>query len=120
MHLALAEISSTFEEVNANVRFDEKVEVAVFRIGQELVSNIIRRSEASIQLIAAGTRLQLIDEDNGVGFEQDIECGHGLFNMEMRAKGIGGTLSFEPTRPSGSTATLRVPIDLKAHLQHEQ
>jgi signal transduction histidine kinase len=46
-------------------------------------------------------------EDDGRGFDLDsVSRGHGLNNMEERARGLGGSLTIQPRRPKGTVHTL--------------
>jgi two-component system sensor histidine kinase DegS len=54
--------------------------------------------------------------DNGKGFEpvsdasSDGMGGHGLASMQRRAAAIGGSLTIESKRGSGTNITLKVPL----------
>jgi signal transduction histidine kinase len=95
-------------------RFPQRVETGVYRIAQELVSNIIRHSgatEVSIQLIRSSDRLVLVVEDNGRGFAPDRnQSGIGLLNITSRLATIRGEVTWEPGPERGTVATVRVPV----------
>jgi signal transduction histidine kinase len=70
---------------------------------REILSNIVRHSEASIVQIQVDTNLNLIEvdvRDNGVGFTPNIGSGRGLRNLASRARELGGdcTIESEPGR----------------------
>ncbi|MFK8104267.1 MAG: tetratricopeptide repeat protein [Saprospiraceae bacterium] len=96
-------------------RLPEATEIGVFRIAQEAVNNILRHAEAtevSIQLYRAKGNIILSVEDNGKGFNpaqlDSRRRGHGLMNMESRAKAIGGSLSFEAGVEGGTIMKLKL------------
>lgn len=108
-----ADISYTFEHHGIEGRFDEKVEVSLYRILQELVNNVIKHSEAtelSVQLIKSKARLMLLVEDNGKGLGAGKSDGHGLLNIKNRLDMINGEVNFEPSPESGVLATVVVPV----------
>ncbi len=98
-------------------RFDQRKEISLYRIAQELVNNIIKHSEAeavSVQLLATKTHLMLVVEDNGKGFEYEDEAnrnGIGLMNIASRVQAVHGELNYQPGSGQGTVATVRVPLD---------
>lgn len=96
-------------------RFTEHVEVAIFRIGQELVNNILKHAQATqvgVQLSMTGENLQLLVEDNGRGFDTtDLEkSGIGLLNIRTRAEAIGAQVEFESYAGQGTVVRVRVKV----------
>lgn len=95
------------------------LEVVVYRIAQQALTNVARHSRArsaSVTLSGSEGWLTLIIEDDGVGFD----CGAVLDNtrdvahtgiriMRDRARSIGGDLVVESDRWSGTLVRLRVP-----------
>ncbi|HNW57778.1 MAG TPA: histidine kinase [Bacteroidales bacterium] len=79
-------------------RINEKMEITVYRIANELVNNSLRYSESdliNVQLIIDEKRVSLVVEDNGVGFdvsEAEKNGGHGLKNVRSRVASMDGTL----------------------------
>lgn len=90
---------------------------AMFRIFQEIITNIARHAQASvvqIELRIHPEALELIATDNGVGLSAD-QLQHpkslGLLGMRERAEILGGHIEF--TRPStgqGTLVTVRIPL----------
>jgi len=79
-------------------RIDEKYEVAIFRIAQELVNNAIKHSGAeqiNVQVIQEKTRINLVVQDNGVGFDTNTlqpEKTTGIRSIRSRVESLGGQL----------------------------
>jgi two-component system nitrate/nitrite sensor histidine kinase NarX len=76
------------------------VKVALYRITQEALNNVVKHAQAKhvtlrLQTIAAG--LEVCVRDDGRGFNlADIPQGHfGLGNMRERAEAIGATLEIK-------------------------
>lgn len=79
-------------------RISEKMEVAVYRIVNELVNNSLKHSGAdqiNVQLIIDDKRINLVVEDNGKGFnvsDAENEGGNGLKNVRSRVASMEGTM----------------------------
>lgn len=110
------QFSYNFEHFGLESRLDEKIEIGLFRIVQELINNIIKHSEAtqvSVQLLRNAQMLILLVEDNGKGFalSSDKKAGIGLLNISSRVETIHGEFNLEPSPNSGTLATIRIPIN---------
>ncbi len=95
---------------------DNKTTVYLYRIAQEALNNSIRHSGAndiSMQLIENKENLILILEDNGKGFTApggSPGSGNGLYNMQERARILGGTINVETSDGRGTTIRVKIPI----------
>lgn len=88
------EFSYTFSAKNV----PEKLQLPIYRILQEGLTNIIKHSKCSkarIALCRDGANLLLSIEDNGIDFPKTPSSGMGLQSIENRAIVSGGTLRFE-------------------------
>jgi len=106
-------IQFEFEYFNLETRYDERKEVAVFRILQELVNNIIKHSGANhvnVQLYQSQRNLILVVEDNGQGMRKASADGIGILNIKNRINTLHGRVNLEATEDSGTTATVSVPV----------
>ena len=89
--------------------------LALFHIAQEALSNAARHSRASrmeVRLIDQGEAATLALADNGRGFKpEQVEkrVGHGLVNMQDRARSLGGKLSIGPAA-NGQGTEVRVVV----------
>jgi len=93
---------------------DNAVSTHVFRIAQEAVNNAIRHGDAghiSIELKAAGERVDLVVKDDGAGLPDGWERspGTGLKTMRQRSGMIGGTLQVERAEDQGTIVTFSFP-----------
>lgn len=102
-------------EIEAGLRLPPEVEISVFRIYQEIVTNILRHSQAdhvAIELYATPDTLVLMVEDNGVGFDTAAKTrGAGLVGLRERADLVGGRLSIDSEPEAGTSVTLEVPLE---------
>jgi two-component system sensor histidine kinase UhpB len=119
---ALTELSTTFARVsglNVERRFDStlpklsaEVELAVYRIAQESLTNVARHADATevtITLERGSGSLILNVGDNGRGFDGPVEEHGGLRSMRERALLIDGALAVKPGRRGGVDVRLEVP-----------
>ncbi len=86
------------------------VEVAVYRIAQEALTNVVRhanthRCDLRLTLDEAAGLLTLSIQDDGCGLSPSRGVGVGLVSMRERAEELGGTWSIEPL-PTGGTRVL--------------
>lgn len=93
-------------------RLDNDVEIAIYRIVQELLSNVLKYAKAteiSIQLLKGKNGINLIVEDNGVGFELNDEInGIGLKNIASRVDALEGLLNIDSAIGKGTTITVDI------------
>jgi len=87
----------TFNFIGEIVVLPKIVEVNIFRIIQELVTNSIKHAEASeinIQLSCRANALQLATEDDGKGFNVSKvkKGGVGISNIKNRVKFLNGEM----------------------------
>ena len=67
-----------------------EIEIAIFRIFQELMTNILRHAQAehvSIELYEREGNLLLAVEDDGLGFTPDRDRGGGRHHRDAGARG---------------------------------
>ncbi len=94
------------------------VQLAVFRIVQEALTNVARHSAStaiSIRLARSATGLETTIADNGSGFDADAnsvnsESHLGLQSMRERAAILGGTVSVR-SAPTGTTILVQLPLE---------
>jgi len=96
-------------------RLQNIIEIEVYRIVQELISNILKHSyakEVTIQLIYNEENLNITVEDNGIGFnvEKNENKGIGLKNVEARIYKMSGELLIDSSINNGTTITINIPI----------
>ncbi len=112
-------VATTLTTAGALERLPASVEIAVFRIAQEAISNIARHAQARTVTLALrrdAAALSVAIEDDGVGVPADWRArgdGHrpvGLLGMHERAALLSGMLTIEPRAPHGTRVALKVPL----------
>jgi signal transduction histidine kinase len=72
---------------------------------REILSNIVRHSEATevnIQVDTTQNLIEVIVRDNGVGFTPNVGSGRGLRNLSSRARELGGDCTVESELGNGT------------------
>ena len=102
-------------QLDLETRLSPAVEIAIYRMVQESMTNAARHSGAqtlSVVVAQRGERTQAIIEDNGTGF--DVEAVRrsgesvGIHGITERADLVGGDVRFE-SGASGTTVFIEVP-----------
>ncbi|WP_299158898.1 ATP-binding protein [uncultured Tenacibaculum sp.] len=97
-------------------RLENKLEITLFRIIQELITNIIKHanaSEATINIALYDQNLNIIIEDNGKGFKYDkttLKEGIGLSSIKTRIMHLKGTFNIDSTLGKGTSIIINIPI----------
>ena len=106
-------ITFTAEDRVENL-LDAAQKLAVFRIIQESLSNILRHAKAStaiLRITLNENEVRLHIEDDGVGFgSENVKKGAGLKNIQNRIYLIHGTLQLRSHPGRGCTLALQFPI----------
>jgi signal transduction histidine kinase len=112
--LNASEINFSLNTESIKERLPEKLEISFYRIFQELIQNIVKHSHATevqIQLIKMPNYINLIIEDNGIGFKEvEATKGIGLSNLTSRVQMMNGQLKYESADGDGTTTIVRIPI----------
>ena len=116
----LTNIRIRFNAYDFTKRLIPKLELNIFRIVQEAVSNIAKHSKASkasVQLYNRDDAVLITIEDNGIGFTSDVtkkattrKSGFGITSMIERVNLLNGKIIFE-TKPNRGT---EIHIDIPA------
>jgi signal transduction histidine kinase len=90
------------------------VEVALYRIAQEALTNVVRHAHARhcdlrLTLDEAASWLVLSIQDDGSGLPPSRRVGVGLVSMRERAEELGGTWTIEPVESGGTRVLARLP-----------
>jgi PAS domain S-box-containing protein len=118
----LSSESRTETEVQVSVldaELPREVELVLFRIAQEAVSNVKKHAEASkavIKLESGEGKIRMTISDNGKGFEVPHPLNNigdtgklGIIGMLERSELLGGTLTIESSPQMGTTVAVDLP-----------
>lgn len=95
-------------------RLPEHVEIALYRIAQECLQNILKHARAStarLEFALGSGHARLTVTDDGTGFDAgEATAGYGMQSMAERAELVGGTLRVTTCPGTGTSVTATVPI----------
>jgi PAS domain S-box-containing protein len=110
------EINCFFRSAGRQFDLRPDLSIAVFRIFQEALTNVVRHSEAtkvdaSLKKDAKGLVLTIQDNGRGIS-EEEIAQPHslGLVGMRERALILGGTIEIKGKKGKGTRVILRLPL----------
>lgn len=87
----------------------------IYRIVQELLFNCIKHAHAKevlIQLIRNEEDLEIMVEDDGVGYDpQDVRKGMGTENVMARVNFLKGEISVHSVIGTGTTTSITIPFN---------
>lgn len=122
-----AALETFVEQINASQQLDahlqilgldrrlpEEIEVAGYRICQELVQNVIKHAQASyvkIQVIDHRDSLNIIVEDNGKGMVvKDIARGFGFATIQSKVELFKGSFEVDSAPGRGAMVLVDIPL----------
>ena len=95
---------------------NEQAAIGIFRIFQEMLSNVGRHAQASQVAITIGANPEAIDitvQDNGCGADSaafEAANAYGVMGMRERARHLGGSIAISSQKGLGSTFHLRIAL----------
>ncbi|MBV9640619.1 MAG: GAF domain-containing sensor histidine kinase [Mycobacteriaceae bacterium] len=104
----------------ADARLPDHIEMALYRIAQECLQNVVKHARASKAKLTFTVdedtaRLEIVDD--GMGFDTfehplggDEMGGYGLLSMAERAEIVGGRLNIRSRPGSGTAVTATIPL----------
>ncbi len=98
-----------------DVKLTEVVEDHLFRIAQELLSNVLRHSQADeLEVYLKKTenfyQLRFIDDGKGFDVSEKQGSGFGLRNIRERITGLGGNVRIVSFPGQGTSVEIRIPL----------
>lgn len=94
--------------------FPPEIEVVLYRVVQEALTNIVRHAKATwvrAQVASRGREVFLTVEDDGQGLAPGVEPKLGLLGMQERVTAAGGTLTIAAAADHGVRLTARIPVE---------
>jgi signal transduction histidine kinase len=115
-----ADLRADFEVVGERRRLSSELELTLFRVAQEALTNVRKHAQATHVL----TRIEISDglvrmvvQDNGIGFKppafnesRTTESELGLIGMHERVRLLGGALVIESAPRHGTNVIVNVPV----------
>jgi two-component system sensor histidine kinase UhpB len=116
---SLCTVAAAHQDLSVERRFElqdavsPEVELVVYRVAQESLTNVMRHAGASEVLVSLGNvdgGLRLVVRDNGCGLRTYAELGAGIAGMQERALHVGGRLTVAPASAGGTEVRLDIPL----------
>lgn len=102
------------QQLNEPDKLSRELQLALYRIAQEIMNNILKYAEATevfIQLTDDGQQLELDIDDNGRGFDQSVASkGLGIINIISRAESFGGKVELKSSPGNGCRIKVSIPL----------
>lgn len=130
LSFALKELALQFEYSSLQVVFDgfdrrltlpAAAEVAVYRIVQEALTNVVKHADASqceIRIRLQEDIIHLEIADNGKGLPEALSSGIGIRSIRERADELGGTCLLQSSPGQGTHISVKLPTEERRSL-HE-
>jgi signal transduction histidine kinase len=102
--------------ISAEQEFPKNIAIALFRVVQEGMTNIVRHAHAhTVRLELANEdrlcRLLLIDDGEGIDLAHpSFRWSHGLTGTRQRVRALGGRFSLESERGRGTKLRVELPL----------
>ena len=120
--LVRAGVAFGYEFVNVPERLPAFIEITMYRIVQEAVTNTVRHAQAKNVTVEInggedGKEIEMIIRDNGIGFDlnaaqmdKNKNISYGLMGMRERVLLIGGSIQIETKPGIGTTISVIIPV----------
>ncbi len=95
---------------------DETKKITIYRLFQELISNIKKHSNAKkvlLQIVKHENQLMILVEDDGKGFDykkMKNSDGIGVKSINSRVEFLNGTIHWDTVINGGTSVTINIPI----------
>lgn len=109
-------ITVKYQSFGFDSRLDSQTEIIVYRVVQELLNNILKHASATevlVQLVREATRLNVLVEDNGRGFDTGIlenNKGAGWTNIRSRVEYLKGKIDVHSEGGKGTSVTIEFTL----------
>lgn len=106
-----------FKQNIEQIRFTPEIEKGVYRIIQELITNILKHSEATLAVVEVfkeKNSLHILVKDNGIGIVNGLTSGRkkmgiGLQNIETRISYLSGNIEVVGLNKKGTKIVISIP-----------
>jgi signal transduction histidine kinase len=112
-----SELDIDFRMVGFEGRMDPEIEIVLYRLSQEALTNTLKHSHAKhfkLSIIKSYPHIIFLAEDDGVGFNfiefDEHKHALGLLSMRERAAMLGGNFSLRASQGKGTRIRIEIPI----------
>jgi len=115
-------IKTDFYDDGSEKLLDDNVRVLLFRNVRELLTNVIKHSNAkkvTVSVRKIDDEIQVAVKDDGVGFDVERQAAtagrrdeYGLMSIRERLEDVGGKFEIDSSPGGGCTVTMTVPVNI--------
>ena len=104
----------------ADLELPPEVSIALYRIAQEALTNIVKYASArnvEVELLGDDDGVSLIVHDDGAGLPSGVESSrlsHGIVGMRQRIRALNGTFKISSRPDSGTMIEVFIPVSRAA------
>ena len=111
-------IKGSIDIYGSEERLNKRLELTLYRLTQEALSNIVKHSmakEFNIQVMNNKEIIKLLISDDGIGFDpadtnsKSNSSGFGLLNMQERISTYNGKLKIDSSQGNGTVIITEIP-----------
>jgi signal transduction histidine kinase len=122
-------IAVKYEVSGMDARLAPEIEVGVYRITQEALTNVVRHAQTNactLRLVREGGVLRVQVADEGVGFDSSgagrapAEQGLGLIGIRERVSNLGGSFRLTSQPGRGTAIEIVLPTRLRAEVDQDE
>ncbi|HWR32084.1 MAG TPA: sensor histidine kinase, partial [Chitinophagaceae bacterium] len=109
-------VTVKYQSHGMETRLEKSIEIIVYRIIQELLNNVLKHAVATevfVQLIREESRLNVVVEDNGKGFDTNLpenNKGAGWANIRSRVEYLKGQLEIHSEQGKGTLVNIEFKV----------
>ncbi|WP_448697878.1 PAS domain-containing protein [Mucilaginibacter sp. AW1-3] len=112
-------IKLKFRFKDSALQLDKYIEVAIYRIVQELIMNIVKHShakDATVTIEKKRSRVIVLVQDSGDGFDQEKQKGDGIGLKAIRNQVslLNGVLNIVSKPGDGTIINIDIPVNSKS------
>jgi signal transduction histidine kinase len=111
-----AALKSEVEVPEDDSKLPPQVSIALFRVMQEALTNIVKYAHArkvSVELGLSHEAVTLVVTDDGIGLTEtatQTRLSHGILGMQQRVRALGGEFSISGRPGAGTTIEVQIPL----------
>jgi signal transduction histidine kinase len=117
-----------FAFLGEDEKFNPEIELCLYRIIQEALTNILKHAEAnefSVQLVNKEEQIELFISDDGKGIPKEYfeskdlkNYGIGLFGMREKLSNFNGAIKINSAPNEGTSIIIKIPKNSNGHEQN--
>jgi two-component system NarL family sensor kinase len=113
------ELAVEFGASMGNRAMESDEEITIYRIVQELVSNVLKHAQATklsilLTCFEEENLINIMVQDNGIGFQESPKRtnsnGMGIKSLHQMVNSLNGEMKLDSSAKSGTTVNIDLPL----------